>query len=293
MSNPRAEFKNGIRLEEVEDGLLVHQYDDAYVARRWRLSDNTMELVQTAVQSGLRWMIRERHPQPHARWPSGKGRVHLAFSPTREDQWSVAIDTVNASGDNFGKAVFNGKYHQQFVERDIAFEFEKRNRGAGHMEVKRPDVLPAIRLLARFNHSVLYLGRGAELADGFSTEYDIQRSILQRWDETPLSELAALEGHEVPVDPGANPRRIDILGRNADTGDWLIVELKRAEADVEAIRQLRGYLAALEQRDDFRGGELLGVLVAERIPDAVKDAARNTGIVVYEISHPLTFHRVA
>ena len=287
------EFKNGIRLEEVEQRLLVRQYDDAYVARKWRLSDNTIELVRTAVESGLWWMIREQHPQSHARWPAGKGRVYLAFSPTRYSQWSVAIDSVNSSGEDFGKAVFNGKYHHQFVKRDIKYDFEKRNRKSGHMEVKRPDVLPTISILAQFDHSVLYLGRNSDAVCGFSTEYDIQRPILEQWEETPFSEFASIEGSEVPAEDGPNPRRIDILARNAHTGDRLVVELKRAEAGVEAIHQLLGYLEALGQRDGFNDGQRRGVIVAERIPDAVKNLAKDAGVLAYQISYLLTFCRVA
>ena len=67
MSDQSIDFENGIRLEEVEEGLLVKQYNEAYVARKWRLSDNTIELVEAAIESGLRWMIRVQHPQAHAR----------------------------------------------------------------------------------------------------------------------------------------------------------------------------------------------------------------------------------
>ncbi len=284
---------HGVVLEEVEEGLLVRQHDDAYVARGWRLSANTIELVTTALESGLTWMIREGHPQAHARWPSGRGRVYLAFSPTRTDQWSVAIDTVTPGGDDYGKAVFNGKYHRQFRERDVPYAFEKRNRGAGHMEVARPHVLDVIRMMPGLDHSALQLGRGDRAAPGFATEYDIQRAILFGWAGTPFGRSWTLVGDEVPVDEGPNPRRIDVLARNEFTRDWLVVEVKRAEASPDAVRQLQGYLDTLSMREPYRGGNLVGAIMAERVPDHVRALVRAAQMTAYEATHPLRLNRIA
>lgn len=293
MLGEKRSFEFGVELEEVDGGLLVRQYEDAYVARGWRLAASTVELVETALASGLRWMIREGHPQSHARWPGGKGRVYLAFSPTRENHWSLAIDTFESQRMDYGFGAFNGKYRQQFVDQGISFEFEKRNRTAGHMIVERSRVLPTLGLMAEFDHSVLYLGRSGTSAVGFATEYDIQRAILIGWTKTPFASRARIIGDEVPVDPGANPRRIDILAREGDAGDWLVIEIKRAEANVEAVRQIQSYLTALAFRDDPLPGLIRGALVAERIPEVVRAAAAQAEIAAYEVTFPLTLRQVA
>lgn len=286
-------FENGINLEDTEGGLLVQQHGEAYVARGWQLTDHTIELVETAIASGLRWMIRSGHPQAHARWPKGKGRVYLAFSPTRENQWSLAIDTYNNQREDYGHAVFCGKYHQQFLDHTIPFIFEKRNKNSGHMVVARQDVLPTIRKLSRIDHRVLYLGRSNYEQEGFVTEYDLQRSIILDWAKTPFATDHRVIGDEFPVDSGHNPRRIDILARACGSGDWLVIEVKRAEAHPDAVHQLEGYLLALGQRDDFLGGQLKGALVAERIPDLVRKLARQTGVSAYEVSYPMSFRQIA
>ena len=155
-------FENGIELQNVDAGLRVRQHSDSYIARKWHLTPTTIELVNTALSSGLRWMIRDGHPQAHALEPSGKGRVYIAFSPTRDQHWSVAIDSYNPNKGDYAHAVFNGKYHEQFVERGVPFDFEKRNTTAGHLVVKRDDVLATVRLMKDFDHSVLYLGRSEQ-----------------------------------------------------------------------------------------------------------------------------------
>ena len=283
----RAKFEYGLELEDTEHGLLVRQHDDAYVARSWRLTPQVVELVETCLSAGLVWAIRKDHPRSNSRWPNPRGVVYLAFSPTADFQWSLAIDTWKPKRGDFDFGAFNGKYQTQFLQHDIPFRFEKRNKGAGHMEVERELVLPTIRKLGTFDHNVLQLFRPQAEAQGYGTEYDIQRDLLINWAET----IFAQEGYRVvqdefPVDGGLTSRRIDILSQQASTQDWLIIELKRAEASHAAVFQVADYLRALGRKDEFNGGRLEGCLIAERIPDTVAGACRAEGIRAYEIAWP-------
>ena len=287
------DFGHGITLLEVDNGLLIQQYDQGYIARKWQLSDAIIEMVKSALDSGLIWMIREGHPQVHSRWPSKQGRAYMAFSPTPEDQWSLAIDTVRKNGSDFGKAVFNGKYHEQFLRTCVPFTFEKRNLGSGHMEVARPEVIPTIRKLADFDHSVLQLGRFEETSIGFATEYDIQRSMLISWSDTPFAGRSRLVGAEIHLDLGRNSRRIDILARDEKSNDWIVIELKRAEASLDALAQVQDYVLSLAKIEGYSEGGVIGVLIAERVPNIVRIAAQEAGIAAYEIQFPFKFSRVA
>lgn len=287
------EFENGISLTEIDEGLLIQQYDQAYVARKWRLSEVVVDLFRAALGSGLIWVIREGHPRVDSRWPSKRGVVYIAFSSTPQDQWSLAIDTVRKNGTDFGKAVFNGKYQEQFLRTGIPFSFEKRNLGAGHMEVARVDVFPTINALAEFEHSVLQLGRADGGVIGFSTEYDIQNAIQNNWANTPFARSSRLIGAEIPLDSGRNSRRIDILALDESSNSWLVVELKRASASMEALTQIQDYVATLPNIPAYASGDVLGILIAERIPTDVRLAAKEMGIAAFEIKFPMIFTKVA
>ncbi|WP_170761143.1 endonuclease NucS domain-containing protein [Ruegeria lacuscaerulensis] len=288
----QATFSIGLSIEEVESGLLVQQFGEAYVARNWRLTPPVKQVIETALSSGLTCMIRNDHPRRKARWPNTRGVVYLAFSPERGDQWSLAIDTFHAGRGDFGHAVFNGKYHEQFISAGIPFDFEKRNRTAGHLVVARDLVIPTLRLLSDFDHSVLALNRKTHEGDGFTTEYVIQREILTNWSRTPWGARYDVFQDEFPLDGGLNSRRVDILARDRVTGDWLVIELKRAEAKPAAVHQVTDYLLALGKKDGFAHGRLDGVLVAERIPADVLSVARSENIRTYEASWPLKLTRV-
>jgi hypothetical protein len=286
-------FEGGIEAEDFEQGLLIRQGGSSYIARNWRLSSATEELIETAIEAGLGCMIRNDHPRVNARWPNTRGVVYLAFSPDAQKQWSVAIDTYKLQQNDYSHAVFNGKYLAQFKRTGVPFRFEGRNKSAGHLVVQRQCVIPAIKMLANFDHSVLELNRNKAGGGGFTTEYVLQQQMLVQWKQTPWAERYDIVQDEFPVDGGLTSRRIDILAKDRQTGDWLIIELKKAEASVEAVHQVVSYQLALGKRDDFAFGRLDGVLVAERVPMAVRKMARNEGIAVFEAQWPLKFDQVA
>lgn len=285
-------FSAGIEIDQLEEGLLVSQAGQAYVARNWRLTEPVAELIETAIDSGLTCMIRDDHPRANARWPNTRGTVYLAFSPSPDHQWSVAIDTFKENRGDYGFAVFNGKYHEQFQRYGIPFVFEGRNKTAGHLVVRREEVIATLEALTRFDHTVLTRGRSDRTGEGFTTEYVIQRQIMENWERTPFTEHYDILQDEFPVDGGLNSRRIDILARHRTTGDWLVIELKRAEAKIEAVHQVSDYLLMLGSRDDFALGRLDGVLIAERVPSSVRKAASDANITSYEIHWPLALERV-
>ncbi len=128
-------FPNAIVLEEVDGGLLVRQGDEVYVARNWVLTEPVIALVEAAMSAGLCWMIRTEHPRRNARWPNKRGVVYLAFSPSQHQQWALAVDTIRPATGDYGHAVFNGKYHEQFLKLGLRFTFEKRNKGSGQEPV--------------------------------------------------------------------------------------------------------------------------------------------------------------
>jgi RecB family endonuclease NucS len=81
------------------------------------------------------------------------------------------------------------------------------------------------------------------------------------------------------------------LSQHASSQDWLIIELKRAEANQAAVSQVSDYLLALGKKDEFNSGRLEGCLIAERIPHAVAENCKAEGIRAYEISWPMTLLR--
>ncbi|QNL18863.1 DUF91 domain-containing protein [Hyphobacterium sp. CCMP332] len=288
----RIVLDNHVELSEVDHGILVRQQAEAYVARNWRITPAVVKLLKDTSASGLECMIRDNHPLRKARWPNPRGVVYLAFSVSPKHQWSIAIDTFKSSTGDFGHAVFNGKYHSQFITRGLPFKFEGRNKTSGHLVVKRQHFEGTLKEVADFDHSVLSLKPRTRAASGFATEYDIQHAIISRWQDTPWGDEYEIVQDEYPVDGGLTSRRIDILARHPTNGDWLVIELKRAEASDAAVRQVVDYLRALGQQDQFAVGALQGVLVGERISANAQTLALSEGVAAFELSWPFHFNRI-
>lgn len=292
MMPPDIRFGPDLCVKGVAEGLLVQQGEESYVARNWRLTAPVMSLIEKAIACGLSCMIREDHPRRNARWPNTRGTVYLAFSPSPNLQWSLAIDTFRPTLGDFGFGVFNGKYHEQFLRAGIPFAFEGRNKTSGHLVVERARIFAVLEALKTFNHSVLAMTRSSTSCDGFTTEYVIQRTLMENWAAGPFADRYDIVQDEFPVDGGLTSRRIDILARDRISGDWLVIELKRAEAKINAVHQVEDYLLALGRRDDFAFGRIDGVLVAERIPEQTRAAASSANIATYEVRWPSILQKV-
>ena len=51
-------FDSDITIEEMSEGLLVRQNDQAYVARGWQMTASVPALIEKAIACGLGCMIR-------------------------------------------------------------------------------------------------------------------------------------------------------------------------------------------------------------------------------------------
>ena len=160
------------------------------------------------------------------------------------------------------------------------------------MEVARHKVLETIRKMSNFDHSVLYKNKSSEPINGFSTEYDIQRSLLLYWAKTPFAKDFTIVGDEVPINLAPrNSARTNLGDRYSSKGkkrdEYLIIEIKRAKATEEALKQISGYLSALKKREDMSLALLKGCLIAERIPKNIVSFAGQLGFTSYEIMYLL------
>ena len=86
----------------------------------------------------------------------------MAFSPAPDLQWSLAIDTFGPARGDYGFAVFNGKYHKQFLKAGLPFVFEGRHKSSGHLVVQRDCVFVTLDVLVERDDLYFYrvLSRG-------------------------------------------------------------------------------------------------------------------------------------
>ena len=287
----KKQFKFGIIIEDVKEGLLVKQYEKKYIARNWKITKEVIDMISLCLDSGMRWMIRENHPKRSNLFPNKKGVVYLAFSPTKENQWSLAIDTFNPNSKKFRFGVFNGKYRTQFDKYKVPYKFERRNKTQGHMEVSREKLFMAIKTLSKLDHSVLFFNKKQIQAEGFIQETDMQRYLILNWKKTPFSKYDLI-GDEYPVTSGRNTKRIDLFGYYKKSNTYIIIELKKHEANQDALEQVNNYYKILKKKIEFKKSKFCKVLIAERIAKDIKIKATEKKIDTYEMNWPGLFKKI-
>ena len=75
------------------------------------------------------------------------------------------------------------------------------------------------------------------------------------------------------------------MAKGINLDEYLVIEIKRAEANIEVLDQIKGYLAALRKNDEMSGASIRGVLIAERIPERVLSSANQLGFETYKIEY--------
>jgi len=75
-------------------GVLVEQFDRAYVARKWRVTDKVKEIVQLAAKHG--WVCLWRYGHPRDEYFMGNpedqtGSPHIGFSRNSSERWLFCL----------------------------------------------------------------------------------------------------------------------------------------------------------------------------------------------------------
>ena len=75
-------------------GVLVEQFDRAYVARKWRVTDKVKEIVQLAAKHGWICLWRYGHPRDEyfmCNREGGTGSPHIGFSRNSSERWLFCL----------------------------------------------------------------------------------------------------------------------------------------------------------------------------------------------------------
>ena len=276
---------NTLELRNTVGGILVSQNGAAYIARKWRLTEQVVEVVQWALDSGLCWLIQNGHPKESHRYPHGNGGEYIAFSPVQENLWVFAIDQQSPTNSkermDVRRAVFQKKYRAIFNEHGIRFRAEPSVNK--NLLVELSDLREAIAVAASVARDIGTIGGSRKILGsykGFIDEAHLQGRLLKYWDRINFGRSFDCLASEHRI---SNGRRIDILARDRESGAVVVLELKQQVAKETVIsEQIIPYVkdAALQEYAKSRGSVAWGCLIAEQIPQKVREA-------VWACSHPV------
>jgi len=140
---------------------------------------------------------------------------------------------------------------------------------------------------------------GPQEDEGESTE-DIQKFGLERllsdflvynWDKTPLGKRYELyeEDGDIGQEYHTPIGRIDLLAKDRQTGDWVIIELKRGRGSDVAVGQLLRYIGWVQENLAHKGESVKGILVAAEADDRLRYALKTLGDMISMITYTVQF----
>jgi RecB family endonuclease NucS len=120
-------------------------------------------------------------------------------------------------------------------------------------------------------------------------EHHLEDLLIQQWDALPWAFELQYLGRQVEC---GSLGRIDILARDWATGDFVVVELKRAQGDDEVVGQCSRYMGWMKQhRADPASVNVRGIIIAHDTTARLRAAVLphgNISVYTYQFSVALT-----
>ncbi len=105
----------------------------------------------------------------------------------------------------------------------------------------------------------------------FVREEDLENFIVRNWDRLDFGTPLEFIGQQVPC---AHLGIINVLARDRVTRDYVVIELKKEEADDVVFGQLSRYMGGIERyRAKIEGVGVRGIIVAHTISSRLRAAA--------------------
>ena len=274
--NIRAWPNADLTLKETQNGVLVEQGQDSYLARHWTLSTDLIGIVDLAIAKGLPCLMQNRHPQASKRGTKGDGAVYLSFARNNYEYWVMTVDDHSSAAGRkpwgtINTVLINKQYRHALEEDSVPHAIEPF-RNASNIQVPIEHAEAALCACMKYveSHSPRE-GRSGHrgIYPGFRDEADIERWLMENLDRgMPLGRHIEIVDRQVRLDSGSGI--IDILLRDTATGGAIVFEVKQVRAQPEDITsQLRRYVTSDYIRQRFGSINAVGCLVAEKIERSV------------------------
>jgi hypothetical protein len=113
-----------------------------------------------------------------------------------------------------------------------------------------------------------------DVCASFSLEKHLQEFIVSNWSKTPLGKSLDLyeEDGETGVEFNTGIGEIDILARNRDSGDWVVIELKKGRNSDAVVGQILRYMGWIGKHKALKGEKVRGIIITGDSDDRIKYA---------------------
>lgn len=264
-----------LKIAPEPEGLRVSQHGRSYLARRWRLTPQVLEVIDTAFEFGLTHLWQDKHP-------SGDESNHVSFSFSHiPDTWVFVIGK-EALPPGLRCITFHKRLKGYLKAAGLG---EWENSGGKNILV-RPEKLSAalsalplddIRKgrLPQYNHERVFDASRSYVPSESALEDALYTAFCSR------SEIAAVHRQQSfpPNDPSEVAARTDLI---LDLSSRIVIaELKVGNSSEADVAQVCRYRANSALRATYPGKPLSGALIASNFQRDAVAAAKRLSISLY------------
>ena len=249
VTNVRHDFPDhGIGLEQIDEGIMVSQKGNRYLARGWCLTEDLVELMKRFLDAGFNCLIRTGHPQPSKR-PTGV--AYIGFSSNENEPWLAVLDQYSGQKP-IRRLTVNARFRDLLTAAGIPFNWE--TAGGKNMFVAVADVDQLLREVTPVVTRSLNDAGGNQRPGGtraaLTTELELQSLLIENTQKKMFSGIFGAV-KSVIVNPrwrnnadGLDPQTSDIPDVLVETDSALwVLELKLHEVGVQAVHQVSRYVS--------------------------------------------------
>jgi len=138
--------------------------------------------------------------------------------------------------------------------------------------------------------------QGIEDVESFGLESHLEDFIVANWDKLDLGKKHSIlrEGKELVGQQYITPiGRIDILSKNKNGKEWLVIELKKGKSSDQVVGQILRYIAWIRENEAKADEKVTGLIITKEQDDKLKyslKATENIELMNYSVSFKL--HKV-
>lgn len=275
---------HGIHLTQRGDGVLVEQNGQSYLARKWKLNEDLINVIAKFLDAGFSCLIRKRHPQPSKR--TG-GVDYIGFSLDESSSWLAVVDQYSrkcpiegTTGDRIKRVTVKSLFRDLLTAGRVPFSWE--NAGGKNMFVAVEDIALLLQTInpatARDIKQPATGQRSTLRPPALTTERQLQTlfadSIRSGVHNATLGVVTSVleNPHWQNTAGGLNPQIRDIPDVLAVTAETLwVFELKLNEVGVQATHQVVRYVTNPACQEQARGRRVEAVTVGHRKSAELKD----------------------
>jgi len=126
----------------------------------------------------------------------------------------------------------------------------------------------------------------------FSLEKYLQEFIISNWSKTPLAKTLDLyeEDGETGAEFNTGVGEIDLLARDRESGDWVVIELKKGRNSDTVVGLVLRYMGWIGKHKASSGQKVRGIIITGDSDDRIKyaiSAIPNIEFFTYRVSFDL------